>query len=936
MLKRGGRRGGKITGRRVRGGRAGPSLPRRHIRARGGVLVLAVWLLPAALSPALAAQPFEEHVSFGALGGVGLVHMGNARFMGDGEVAVGAHFADPLGSAFLTFQATPWLELNVRYSQSFDLADDLDRALDLKIRLLRESDWFPAVAVGLRDALGKGPWSGEYLALSKRIGPLDTTLGAGWGGYAARNAVGNPLAEISGRFDERRAGRSGVPAFRNFFRGEDIGFFAGIEYMTPIRGLSLKAEYDSSDMRGVTLDPAADKHRPYNLGLDYRPLPWLHLSLGYARGDTLQAGLAFRLNPGIFTGPDKSRDPAPLAVAEPQPRRMEPKTPRFEVPPQVPPPAPSALRPMEDVLTRVSRALVMAGIERPLFEITGEREAELTADFAPASAPRESLRAAYIVFANLPARFDRLVLRNRVGEAVGEEGQVFTRKRVADFARADAAFDALIAAGGVGAVTLEGPSLKVALNSRAGEETQLAAAVAQLAPTEPEDVEPVADAPVEEDAPPPHERPFETGRRYMPLFGYVEWSGAAEPGAAASAGDIEPLAQALEDAVFARARAEGITPLRAGRRGNVAFLAIQNDRFRHPATAIGRAARALDPVDAAWVEIATLADGAEISRVRFLKDEFARAAHAAGSPEEVWIHAAVERSPSDWSAESLNAQTFTWAVYPELMQHFGNGREDGYRAGLYATASAKARVLDGLTFEIAGSREILGNLDRIAAPAGPAPHVRSDIARYADEGKWAITTARADYTLRPFANLYLRASAGIFERMYGGAGIEALVAPQDSRLAFGIDVNWVKQRDFDQLLDFRDHSTWTGHLRLHHLSRRHGIHTVIHAGRYLAGDWGATIDVSREFENGVRIGGWFTVTDYGRSAFGADSYAKGLYLAIPFDLGLPWSSRRDLPVELRVLNRDGGQMLHKGAGLYDAVSPGSLRAVERSWRHLLK
>jgi hypothetical protein len=41
-------------------------------------------------------------------------------------------------------------------------------------------------------------------------------------------------------------------------------------------------------------------------------------------------------------------------------------------------------------------------------------------------------------------------------------------------------------------------------------------------------------------------------------------------------------------------------------------------------------------------------------------------------------------------------------------------------------------------------------------------------------------------------------------------------------------------------------------------------------------------------------------------------------------------------VELRVLNRDGGQMLHKGAGLYDAVSPGSLRAVERSWRHLLK
>lgn len=934
MLKRGGRRGGQLTGRRVRGGRPGRKDRDRRRPVRGGVWIVALCFLPVAASPAMAAPPFEEHVSFGSLGGVGLLHMGNARFMGDGEIAIGASFADPLGSAFLTWQATPWLEANLRYSQSFDLDDDLDRALDLKIRLVRESDWFPAVAVGLRDALGKGPWSGEYLALSKRFGPLDITLGTGWGAYAARNAVGNPLSSLKSSFDERRAGRSGVPAVRNFFRGEDMGFFGGIEYMTPIPGLSLKAEYDSSDMRGVTLDPALDKHRPFNLGLDYRPLPWLHLSVGYARGDTVQAGLALRLNPGRIAGLDKPRDPEPLSVGAPAPRKAEPQTRRLEVPPQLPPPAPAGLRPMDDVLTRVSRALVMAGIEAPLFEILDD-EAHLTANFAPAAAPRETLRAAYIVFANLPARFDRLMLRNRIGDTVGEEGQVFTRKRVADFARADAAFDELITAGGVQAVTLEGEAVQVALSGRGTGRPEISTAISGLSPeTYPE---PVAHAqPPAGEMPESSPKPLESGRRYMPLFGYVEWTGWTNDEGSPSADGLEPLDPALAETVFARAEAQGLAPIRAGRRGNVAHLAIENDRFRHPATAIGRAARALGPVDATWVEVATLAEGAEISRVRFLKDEFARAAHAAGSPEEVWIHAAVERGPSDWSWQGEDDPRFSWALYPEFLQHFGNGREDGYRAGLYATASAGVRLWQGLSLEIAGSREIVGNLDRISAATGPGPHVRSDIARYADEGKWALTTARADYMLRPLGNLYLRASAGIFERMYGGFGLEALVAPQDSRLAFGLDVNWVKQRDFDQLLDFRDYSTWTGQASFYHVSRRHGIRTGLHLGRYLAGDWGATLDLSREFENGVRIGAWITVTDYGRSAFGSDSYAKGLYLRIPFDLGLPWSSRRDLPVEFRVLNRDGGQMLHKGGGLYEMVAPGSERAIEGSWRHLMK
>lgn len=860
------------------------------------VLVLTLslaWSVAGAAATAGAPPLFDDHVSFSPLGGVGLIHTGNARFMGEGEIAVGGAYGDPFGTFFVTWQATPWLEATARLRDSFDAADDFDRALDLKLRLFREGEFWPALALGLRDVLGRGPLSGEYLALSKRFGPLDATVGAGWGYLSARHTVDNPLGVLGNRYETRDPSRSGMPQFKSFLRGDKVGFFAGLEYMTPIRGLSFKVEYDSSDFR--TLDPALTEHKPYNLAVDYRPLSWLHLSLGYLRGDSVSAGLTIRLNPERLTAADKPRDPKPATVAPPPARRQTAAPLRHRVP-AAPPPALAAPegRPTEDALTRVSRALVAAGIEAPLFELDNGG-ARLTASFAPESAPRQSLHAAYITFANLPASYDRLVVRNRRGDAVGGEGQVFTRDLVAGFARADAAFDDLIKAGGVTAVTLAGDEVTATLTVQTAA-AATAGAIAALAP------------------------------------GY-DGGAAAAPGK--QTGTDGPDHDQRRQQIVETAAEQGLRPLDVALDGRTASLTMANPRFSEPAQAIGRGARALvagAPPEAEWLEVTTIEDGAELSRVRFLKQAFTDAVHHRGSPAEIWINTGIGRRPGGVGRTA--GPLFSWAIYPELVQHFGGGAEDGYRIGAYATAEGRLEF-GGLTVTAAASREIYSDLDHITPrPAALGPRVRSDIARYADEGATAITTARADYLLHPFKDLYVRASAGLFERMYGGAGIEALYAPQAGRLAVALDVNWVKQRDFDQLFDFRDHSTWTGHLRLYHETPRIGLRTAVSVGRYLAEDLGATLDVSREFPNGLRIGAWVSVTDFGRTAFGSGSYAKGLYLTIPFDLGLPWSSRRSLPIEARALNRDGGQMLDR-PHLYDMVRGGQAHALEGSWRHIL-
>ena len=42
----------------------------------------------------------------------------------------------------------------------------------------------------------------------------------------------------------------------------------------------------------------------------------------------------------------------------------------------------------------------------------------------------------------------------------------------------------------------------------------------------------------------------------------------------------------------------------------------------------------------------------------------------------------------------------------------------------------------------------------------------------------------------------------------------------------------------------------------------------VDAGRYLAGDWGATFALDREFDNGWKVGAYFTLTDMPFDEFG--------------------------------------------------------------------
>jgi len=256
--------------------------------------------------------------------------------------------------------------------------------------------------------------------------------------------------------------------------------------------------------------------------------------------------------------------------------------------------------------------------------------------------------------------------------------------------------------------------------------------------------------------------------------------------------------------------------------------------------------------------------------------------------------------------------------------------------GLRFTASHDVRP--GLYLWGIVEKKAFGNRGKVRRESDSTlPHVRSDSAIYAREGDPAVRSLTLAHYFRPGRDLYGRVTAGYLEQMYGGVSGELLWKPVNSRIAMGAEMNWVRQRDFDQLFGFRDYRIATGHVS-GYWEMAAGLFGQIDVGRYLAGDWGATLRVDREFRNGWQVGAYATFTDVSFEDFGEGSFDKGILITIPLEsiAGRPVKRARKTGIVIRPLYRDGGARLHVDGRLYETVrsyhDPGLRESWGRFWR----
>ncbi len=103
------------------------------------------------------------------------------------------------------------------------------------------------------------------------------------------------------------------------------------------------------------------------------------------------------------------------------------------------------------------------------------------------------------------------------------------------------------------------------------------------------------------------------------------------------------------------------------------------------------------------------------------------------------------------------------------------------------------------------------------------------------------------------------------------------------------------------------------------------------AGRYLAGDYGMTFELSRRFDNGVRVGAFFTKTNVSAADFGEGSFDKGFYIKFPFGVFLRNHSKQEANFLFRPLTRDGGQKVGIGPSLFELVDRANYGVLKRDW-----
>ena len=160
--------------------------------------------------------------------------------------------------------------------------------------------------------------------------------------------------------------------------------------------------------------------------------------------------------------------------------------------------------------------------------------------------------------------------------------------------------------------------------------------------------------------------------------------------------------------------------------------------------------------------------------------------------------------------------------------------------------------------------------------------------------------------------------------MFGGFGGEILYRPYSSIFALGADVYWVKKREFNQLFSFRNYETTTGHITLYLTEPKTNILFKLYGGRYLAEDSGVTLDISRTYRSGLRLGIFASKTDISSQEFGEGTFDKGFYINFPIDAFFRNYRRGLTSFGLRPITRDGAARLLVGHDLYGVTDQGSI------------
>ena len=285
----------------------------------------------------------------------------------------------------------------------------------------------------------------------------------------------------------------------------------------------------------------------------------------------------------------------------------------------------------------------------------------------------------------------------------------------------------------------------------------------------------------------------------------------------------------------------------------------------------------------------------------------------------------------------VNFPVFFNSIEPDVRTHIGSPEKFLF-SGIGIKAVTEIQINRNIVINSSIGRSIEDNFDeKVSRPSSTLPLVRTEIVDYlqGSSDDFYITNLDIETIWSPFNNTWAKFNIGYLEMMYGGYSGEIMYKPFKYNFALSLEHNSVKKRKYDQKFSFLEYKIATSHLNIAYYESNTNILAKWSYGKYLAGDTGYTLDLSRRMPSGWRAGFFFTRTNVSAEDFGEGSFDKGFYFNIPFNVFSKGYSKNSNGFQLKTMTRDGGQKLELRNKLIDSFYGSSYSEINENWNNYL-
>ena len=372
--------------------------------------------------------------------------------------------------------------------------------------------------------------------------------------------------------------------------------------------------------------------------------------------------------------------------------------------------------------------------------------------------------------------------------------------------------------------------------------------------------------------------------------------------------------------------------------GQIMRISFENLAYDFEAQAFGRAARWMThvaPPQVTAFELTATASGMPVAVWTVNRQDLENNEHTLTGAEDLRRDSTLAGAGPRANIPALPYKPdFIWGIGP-YMQVTLFDPDEPRRADFGLAANARLQLAPNVFVSTSLMQFVAGNRAAGRGSNSVLPIVRSDQVNYDQNKDLRIENLYVSAHQRLAPNVYGRASLGYFEQMYAGISGEVLWKPFDKNWSLGAEVNHVIKRDYAGGFDFQDYEITTGHVSAQYTFDT-GYFGRIDAGRYLAGDVGATFTVGRSFANGWRLSAFATLTDVPFEDFGEGSFDKGIRFEIPAAQLLGNATRYNYDIGINSINRDGGRRVEVPGRLSKVLDGYSAREIDQSWSRVFR